>query len=98
MNCRECALVPTESLKECYKPSHQLRGPHVRPFQIVHRRGVLLVAYPRPNEKPEEETRSTITKSRSYTKVQAYSKERLDLCAVENFGPGGPKDKVIKIK
>ena len=60
--------------------------------------GVLLVAYLCPNEMPEKENRSTTTKSHSYTKLQDNLKRRLELCTVENFGPGGSKNKVIKFK
>ena len=37
---------------------------------------VLLVAYLCQDEKPEDETRSAITKSHSYTKVQAQLKRK----------------------
>ena len=37
-------------------------------------------------------------KNHSYIKAQEQLKERLELFTVENFGPGGSKDKVIKIK
>ena len=60
---------------------------------------VLPVASLRHIEKLENETETTITKNPLvYQSTGIFEKERLERCTVENFGPGGSKNKVIKIK